>query len=139
MQIAFYKGRKRLFNKLVSWWTRGPHSHVELVLDDGRCVSSSFQDGGFRVKFIDMMPEHWDLVDIGPQPADVEDRIAELFGAEFDVLGLVGFVFRRVSDDRGKLFCSETVARLIGLCDPWRFDPNTLYPVAVAISRRLNG
>lgn len=23
MQIAFYKGRKRLFNRVTSWWLRG--------------------------------------------------------------------------------------------------------------------
>ena len=55
MQVAFYKGKKRLFNRLTAWWLRGLYSHCELVLGyeaDGRaiCVASSFLDGGVRQK-----------------------------------------------------------------------------------------
>ena len=57
MIIAFYRGRARLFNRLVCWWLRGPYSHCEALIDplpDGRwlCASSSYMDGGVRLKVL---------------------------------------------------------------------------------------
>ena len=39
VKIAFYKGKSRLFNKVVSWWTRGPYSHTELVVGAATTVA----------------------------------------------------------------------------------------------------
>lgn len=64
MKIAFYKatrpGLQGIFNVLVRWWTRGPYSHTELVLEERHglslCGSSSFIDGGVRLKWIKLKP-----------------------------------------------------------------------------------
>ena len=129
VKVAFYKGRKRFFNRAVAWWTRGPYSHCELIVD-GKSYSSSFLDGGVRVKEIEYDPEHWDIVDL---PWADAARAVMWFeahmGLGYDVLGLVGFVARRVEDDRDRYFCSESIAAALGFADAWRFDPNTLYPV----------
>lgn len=74
MKAAFYKGRKRLFNRLTAWWLRGPYSHCELIVGtdlQGRsiCASSSFMDGGVRIKAMHLDVEHWDLVEVGGDPA----------------------------------------------------------------------
>lgn len=133
MKIAFYKGRKRIFNRLVSWWTRGPYSHCELVLDDGLSVSASFMDGGMRYKRIEFNPDHWDFIEIGAETPVIRERITKLLTPKprkYDILGLAGFVFRRISDDKDKMFCSESTLFMIGVYDPWRFDPNTLYAMA---------
>ena len=130
MKIALYKGREHLFNKAVSWWTRGPYSHVELILDDGISISSSFRDGGVRYKNINYSNvDNWDFIEIGPEPVELRDKINTIDSQEYDWLGLAGFVIRRIGDDRKKKFCSETVMYLLGYLDPWRFDPNTLAAV----------
>ena len=74
MQAAFYKGRKRLFNRLTAWWLRGSYSHTELVLgydDAGQaiCASSSMMDGGVRVKHMTLNPDHWDIVPVSGSTA----------------------------------------------------------------------
>ncbi len=129
VRVAFYKGRKRFFNRAVAWWTRGPYSHCELIVD-GKSYSSSFLDGGVRVKEIDYDPEHWDIIDL---PWADSEKAVKWFeahmGLGYDVLGLVGFVARRVEDDRNRYFCSESIAAALGFEESWRFDPNTLYPV----------
>lgn len=129
VRVAFYKGRKRFFNRAVAWWTRGPYSHCELIVD-GKSYSSSFLDGGVRVKEIDYDPEHWDIIDL---PWADSGKAVEWFeahmGLGYDILGLVGFVARRVEDDRNRYFCSESIAAALGFEESWRFDPNTLYPV----------
>ena len=133
--IAFYKGKDRIFNKLVSWWTRGPYSHTEFVTAGGlgqlsHCWSSSFTDGGIREKCIELDPKHWDIIKLDLSPEDVYE-ITKWFlqhrSAKYDVVGLIGFVFRRVADNKSRFFCSESIATAMGIKDAWRFDPNTLY------------
>lgn len=129
MKVAFYKGKKRLFNRLVRIWKKGPYSHVELILDDGISISSSAMDGGVRYKRIQYTSDNWDFIDIGPEPDDMRDRINEIIGLKYDYKGIIGFVIGSVPDDKNKLFCSETGMRLLKFPDPWRFDPNAMYSV----------
>jgi len=132
VQVAFYKGRSRLFNRLVSWWLRGPYSHCELLLEsmgNGRylCASSSFMDGGVRLKVIELHPDRWDIVTISAAAQSAREWFYAHQGEGYDVLGLLGFVWRRTADDRGRWFCSEALAASMGYADPWRFDPCVLH------------
>lgn len=131
MRVAFYKGKKRVFNRLVSWWTRGPYSHTELVFSDGLSVSSSFMDGGVRYKRIQFNDINWDFVELGNRfdESQIRLRVDGFLGVKYDWLGLIGFVVRRIADDRGKMFCSEFVMTLLGYPEAWRFDPNTAFNV----------
>ncbi len=127
MQVAFYKGKKRLFNRLVAWWTQGPYSHCELVID-GVCWSSSFMDGGVRNKVIAFDADNWDLVPLAPSDAaDALAWFAARNGQRYDVLGIIGFIWRALEQDQRKWFCSEAIAAALGIPDAWRFDPNTLH------------
>ena len=133
--VAFYKGHTRVFNKLVSWWTRGPYSHTELVVD-GVWYSSSFLDGGVRAKRIEFDPEHWDLIELpDADAASAVKWFEDHAGLKYDVLGLAGFVIRSLPDDRRKYFCSESVAASLGFDEAWRLDPNTF----AAVLRRMAG
>jgi hypothetical protein len=143
MKIAFYKGTHAgltgVFNRLVRWWTRGPYSHCEVVFSErdasgaALCASSSKMDGGVRLKFIALKPENWDIWEVpSADEAAVKAWFDEHVGCKYDVLGLVGFVWRRTEDDRSKFFCSEACAAALGIEEAWRFDPNTF---AAAIRR----
>jgi hypothetical protein len=135
MHVAFYKGRKRLFNRVVSWWTRGPYSHCELVI--GRvggnnlsvCWSASFLDGGVRCKQIDLSDGNWDMVPVA-MPIQVDamaiDWWQQHLGQPYDLRGMFGIAFRPLIQRRDKWFCSEAVAASLGIPDAWRFCPNTL-------------
>lgn len=141
MRVAFYKstrpGLAGIFNRLVRWWTRGPYSHVELIIDTRLrarstyvCYSSSAEDGGVRSKRIDIRPEKWDVIELNPLTYSVDKARLWYFlrmGAKYDYRGLLGGVVRSVKDDRHKYFCSESIAAALGFDDPWRFDPNTLH------------
>lgn len=131
MQVAFYKGTDRLFNRSVSWWLNGPYSHCELVLETvngiSHCASSSFMDGGVRTKWMALNPEHWDLVDVWADEDEVYAWIREHKGQGYDILGLAGFVWRPLAGETRRWFCSEAVAAMLGFKHPWRFDPMNLY------------
>lgn len=132
MHVAHYKGRTRMFNRLVCWYLRGHVSHTELVLCTDTagvslCASSSFMDGGVRAKWIALDPEHWELREVIGDRAKALQWLEDHKGQGYDVLGLLGFVWRRIEGARKRWFCSEAVAAMLGLPDPWRFDPMTLW------------
>lgn len=127
MQVAFYKGRTRFFNRAVSWWLNGSFSHTELILDeeDGLyvCGSSSFMDGGVRVKWMKLDPAHWDLIDVDEDYVKAAQWFREHRGEGYDLLGLLGFVWRRSTGGRTKHVCSAAIAAALGYPESWRFEP----------------
>lgn len=134
MKIAFYKSKKHLFNRLVAWWTNGPYSHCEAILGGdaamARCASSSFKDGGVRIKMMPLPDDIWDIVEYpttDAQDEETETWFVQHLGKAYDILGLFGFIFRRGLDSKDKWFCSEAVAAALGIKEAWRFDPNTFY------------
>lgn len=143
MQVAFYKstrpGLQGLYSRAVRLWQRGPYSHCEVIFSNGVAASSSFIDKGVRFKDIIFNPEHWDFIEI---PSVLEDSILFWFikhqGKPYDLRGNFGFVFRRISDDKNKWFCSEAIAAALGIEDSWRYCPNTLYS-ALSFAYPKNG
>lgn len=75
MYIAFYKPRKKLHDKIISFTSRGPYTHVELIVD-GKCYSSSARDNGCRWKYQEHMhfddPGKWDIFEIKQDRPDVK-------------------------------------------------------------------
>ena len=144
MQIAFYRGRSRIFNRLVAWWTRGRYSHCELIfahLNAGAlCWSASYLDGGVRLKVIKLNPAHWDLITVpatSAQALGAEQWFKAHEGQPYDVKGVVGQVWRAAGDDQAAWFCSEAIGAALGLQEPWRFDPNSFYSAIQFLPRGL--
>lgn len=145
MDIAFYKGRKRIFNRLVSWWTQGHYSHCELVEfyhenGSAKCWSSSAMDGGVRSKTIEFNKDHWDIVTINISEEDREKAIQwfkDHEGQKYDYMGLVGFVVASVAHTKTKWYCSEAVAESLGVVDSWRIHPNLLHAVLKYIHDKI--
>lgn len=150
--VAFYKGRHRLFDRVVQWWTRGPYSHCELVLAMPRrpgvdvleqrfeytpaggvgnevlCASASFLDGGVRMKRMWLNPDHWDVYELeGADQKAAQRWFEERWGAGYDIAGLFGFLWRPHKGNPRRWFCSEALAAALGFRDPWRYCVNTLF------------
>jgi hypothetical protein len=58
-------------------------------------------------------------------------------GAPYDILGLLGFVIRRVKGWRNAWFCSEVAANGLGLPAPWRYDLNLLESVCIRFGKKV--
>lgn len=131
MQVAFYRGRVRFYNRAVSWLLYGPHSHVELVLDedDGllKCGSSSFMDDGVRVKWMKLNPAHWILLDVDEDYVFAEKWFKDHRGEEHELLGIMGAVWRRLTGEVPRWTSSHAVAAALGYPEPWRFNPMNLW------------
>jgi hypothetical protein len=140
MKIAFYKGTRpfpaSLFNYAVRWWTNGKYSHCELAFEYYKnaeeyvCMSSSFIDGGVRSKIMKLDPEKWDIIDL-PSEKFSETKARQWFIDHlyqgYDVVNLLGFIWRRADGSKKKWTCSEACAAALELSEPWRFDPNSLF------------
>ncbi len=134
MYAAFYKSTKNglpgIYNRAVRWWERGKYSHVELVFSDGISGSSSYMDGGVRLKPIEYSADRWDFIEL---PNYLEANARKWFethqGEPYDLLGNIRFVFDALPDSKTAWFCSEAFAESIGLQDSWRYGPNLLASV----------
>jgi hypothetical protein len=148
VKVAFYKGKPATFwanvgDILIRWWTGGPYSHAEIATQfkaDGTalCHSSVITGtpNGVRSIWRDISVAYdWDVVELTDvDPAGVEAWFATHNGAKYDLLGLLGFVFKRGNYDKNKYFCSETVANSLGIAEGWRYDPNALKPIIDKLS-----
>ena len=148
-KVAFYRGRKsgkgiqpaafRFLDSATRLLTKGPYSHCEVVkvlpTGETECFSSSYRDGGVRSKILSLDSDSWDLVDAPYLTAEaVEEVKRKTVGLKYDLVGAVGVVI--LSPDRPhKWFCSELAAEVIGLKEPWRFSPNTLYSVVQRLEK----
>jgi len=134
---AFYRGRaKKRFSlaRLGDWLTRrvtrGPYSHCEIAvaIGDGlyRCYSSSFRDGGVRIKTMPLPGNKWDLISLDIACAQVMTFHDRHIGKPYDWRGVLGFVFYN-RDSRNKWFCSEYCAAALGFSEAWRISPSLLH------------
>lgn len=126
--LALYKGKGKLFNRLIRFWTRSPYSHCELVMPDGRWLSASAMDGGVRAKHIQLDLTHWDLL---PLPWADARTVHHVFyrhqGKGYDWLGVFLSQLLPVAISSPKrMFCSEFCAAALGFPTPQRFSPAQL-------------
>lgn len=126
MKLALYKGKGRIGNALIRWWTRSIYSHCELVIGD-LAYSSSMMDGGVRGKIIEFDPEHWDFIEL---PWADTIGVMLLYSQTRDQpYGWLDLLWRQVlnrpGDSRG-WFCSEWCAAALGIPNPQIYSPASL-------------
>ena len=135
VQLALYKGRGTLFNRLIRWWTNSAYSHCELVIN-GMCYSSSIRDGGVRGKAMALPADKWDLIDL---PWADADTCQEWFNEHaHDKYGFTDLILCQLlgarRDHRG-VFCSEACAKALGLRNSTRMSPQALLDDCLDINK----
>lgn len=131
-QAAFYKdvrpGIEGIYSRVVRWWTRTPYSHCEFLFQDGMQGSSSYIDGGVRIKNIVYDPGRWDFIDLPDEwEADIRNNLQSKVGMGYDLLGNFGFIIPQIYNTKNKYFCSEIIAELLGFEKAYLFSPGILY------------
>lgn len=132
MQVAFYKGRKRLANRIIADLTGGPFSHVELVLEQypngwALCVSASMMDGGVRVKLIKISTADWVVITVnkGVTVSDAWQWFYQHSSAKYDYAGAIRYRVPLLKQNPKKKYCSEAVAEILQM--PKSNHPNGLF------------
>jgi hypothetical protein len=124
--LAFYKGTHAAEDRLIQWWTKGPYSHCEVVID-GYSYSSSARDGGVRRKRIVYNPKHWDFVQVNLDQLACLQWFAAHDGQKYDYLGVLGFVLPYQIGQTDRWFCSEALAVVLGLSAQPLVSPSALF------------
>lgn len=135
--IAFRHSHRLVFARVVCLVRGGDTAHCEagIVADPADrvawCVSASFLDTGVRGKSIDLSdPAKWRVYAVPTWlEMDIRGWLAAHDGWGYDLLGLLGIVWRPLGHSRRKAFCSEAVAAMLGLPEPELYDPRTLESV----------
>lgn len=127
LTVSFYKGTHRIFNRAVSWYDKGPYSHCEITFANGLSGSSSFLDGGVRLKMIDFKADHWDRFYITGDAAYAYNWYLEHDSWGYDIRGDLGFLWRPIGESKKMSFCSEAFMDSLRYPDGWRFTPNLAF------------
>jgi hypothetical protein len=141
MLIAFYKGTRPmpqgLFNVAIRGAMDSNHSHCEAIFGADLskpvlCGSSSFIDGGVRIKEILLNPDHWDVLDV---PCFDAEQSRQWFmdhdGELYDVRGLASVILPIVGDNPDRRFCSEAILASVGFLNANKFDPGRMYDLCL--------
>lgn len=140
MKLAFLPAAKTYLGWFVLTFEQGKYSHVELVFSDGWAFSAVANEGlkyfGVRkIEFARVSMQDWEFVDLPFISPDSERRIRDyaegMVGFPYDILSLLGYIFKA-----GRLFpnsyiCSEWVLKALQYQGYWRtdkfFSPTALY------------
>jgi len=116
IKIAFFKGDKRVwYHRFIRWWTKSPHSHAEIVIDNDTWVSISpffFTRVAARVRT--QIPEdEWDYLEFQITEGELKalkDFISETTGDGYDWTGmLLSQVLPFIIKGKGRWYCSSWV------------------------------
>lgn len=117
MQIAFYKGEGRLFDKLIRWWTGGKYSHCELVFSDNTWFSADAWENKVRYTSFDYNVTNWDFVTLtlnSKEELGVRAWCDSKVGKKYDWLGVVLCQVLKVGiENPDRYWCSEVCARAL--------------------------
>ena len=127
ISLALYIGKGKIGNWAIRKWTRRQESHCELVVD-GLAYSSSIQDKGVRVKYIEWNPANWRFI---PIPWASKESILKHYEetkdnkyAFFNLLA--SQILNRNIDDGNADFCSGWCAEALNIPNPNIYNPATL-------------
>lgn len=131
MKLAFYKGKKGRFSRLIGWWKNAEYTHVECLIH-GMSYTSSELDGGVVKRQMEFKKKNWTVIDVPWQIN--EEQVTGFFesqmGKNYDWMGIVkSQILGANRHNKNRWFCSEICAKAIGLTEPHRYDPQGLYNI----------
>ena len=121
----------------IRYWTAGPFSHVDTVLDDGQLLGAR-ADGGVAIR-----PGNYakfsKITQVYLSARDTQERVFHTFedaqlGKPYDHSAIWGFAANRDWRDPQKWFCSELVLAALEesqWCPPLDIPSNKVTPVSL--------
>lgn len=115
---------------IIKLFTLSHWSHVAILDDEGYIYDSTLISGVRRIHF-DEWREHYRELDFTIFPVKDRKKVYEFLisqvGKGYDALGIFSFIIRKNYEDKDKYFCSELVAKALGIIyKPWRLSPQFL-------------
>ena len=117
---------QRRFAALTHWRLVSQYSHGGIDIG-GSMYHVTAADGLHRSSYD---PTLWDTFDIGGDDAAALDLFHRLRGAQYDYIGLLGFVLPWNLNDHQRMYCFEWCALAMGLPITARITPERLLAAA---------
>lgn len=122
LMLAFkpcVKGNTPWYGKIISWWTKSPYYHVELIMFDKYWVSATANEGVY-IRELEPLRDSWDYVTLKPvrltksHLKKIVSYINRQNGKEYDMKGIVwSQVFKFNVDSSVNWFCSELATQFL--------------------------
>ena len=137
MRIAFYNAwqpNATKLDKIISIFSLGMFSHVEMVFDNGEWFSISPREGEARFKYIHAKKQSWEFITLDLSAEDQQilyEKAKKYQGYKYDYIGAVFSIMPFCIQKESRLFCSEVVVTLLKELPEFSFlkEPCTYSPV----------
>lgn len=133
--IAFKKKTGGFFETLVSFFTKSPYVHCELVsVKDDKTFfgyTSDPSEGGVTARRKSYNQDDWEFRKVNITAAKIKEFYEPRANRKYDWLGCLGIVFGN-PDNPKRYFCSEFCAECLGLENPSKFSPGSLRDKIIA-------
>lgn len=128
MEVYFYIGEGKLFDKLIRWWTNSRYSHCELIIGDMAYSADAWTNCVRAIPASGFNPNSWEKIPVTGDTAKVISFVSSQLGKKYDWLGILGFIVPWKSGDKDKWYCSEICAAALGI-GKRPISPQELYEV----------
>lgn len=138
--IGFYKAPGTIMDKVVRIVSGHRYSHVEVFRKELASdylkftgFTCSSRNGGVTVREINMIEEHWDLIEVDwVDEQFVYDFIESKVGAHYDWLAIFGTHLINLGlRDKTKWTCSQLIAAALGFEAAYEISPGRLYELII--------
>jgi hypothetical protein len=128
MQVLFYIGKGKLFDRLIRWWTNSRYSHCEIVINGMAFSADAWTNQVRAVSASSFNPQNWEWVTVdGDKEASLTFVTGQL-GKRYDWLGILGFLLPGRINDPKRWYCSEICAAALGI-GKRPISPQQLYEI----------
>ena len=128
MEVWFYIGKGKLFDRLIRWWTNSRYSHCELIIDGMANSADAWTNCVRAITVSGFNPDSWERVAVTGDKDIALEFVRMQLGKKYDWFGILGFIVPWKSGDKNKWYCSEFCAAALGI-GKRPISPQKLYEV----------
>jgi hypothetical protein len=128
MEVWFYVGKGKLFDKLIRWWTNSRYSHCEIIIGGMAFSADAWTNQVRAVSAKSFNPQSWERVAIDGNGEKALTFLTGQLGKRYDWLGILGFFLPGTINDPKRWYCSEICAAALSI-GKRPISPQELYEI----------
>ncbi len=132
MEVWFYIGKGRLFDRLIRWYTKSKFSHCEIVIDGMASSADAWTNRVRAIPASGFNPANWEKIQVASDAIKATTFVSSQLGKKYDWLGILGFFLPVKLQNSNRWYCSEFCAAALGI---WKrpISPQQLYEVLICL------
>lgn len=124
---VIFVGNNKPFSLAIKLFTFSHFSHCAVLDEKGYVIDTTLATGVRKIHF-DEWKKHYNNFEFTFFPVESREKSLAFFnaqvGKDYDPLGILSFILRKDYEDKDKYFCSELIAKGLGIkYKPYRLSP----------------